>query len=115
MAMEDNRLWEVVTGPGFDEQAQAIFETLFPSPEEAVKAIQADQERIADELECDTGERADLFAGRAHKVDWDDDGTGLGQSLLVIQRQFVVADPPAVKIEPGRRHRPSPLAERSLL
>jgi hypothetical protein len=109
--MED-KLWEVVTGPGIDDQAYAIFGILFTSPKEAVKAIQADQERIADELECDSAEREDLFAGRAHKVDRG--GTELGQALIVIQPQFDVADPPEVKIEPGRRHRRSPLAERSL-
>lgn len=110
--MEDVWQWEVVSGPGYDDQAVPVFDQVFVSVPLAIRAVYDRQEEIVKTLELEEKEALRLAEGSAHAVDWDNDGQVPEDALILIQPVFLNADA-EVKLRATPRSRPSSLAERA--
>lgn len=102
--------WEVVSGPGYEEQAVPVFDQVFASVSLAIRAVHDRREEIVRVLELDEAEAARLEEGTGHAVDWDNDGNVPKDTLVLIQPVFLVDT--EVKLRATPRSRPSSLAER---
>jgi hypothetical protein len=110
--MDEACQWEVVSGPGYDDQAFPVFDQVFASVPLALSAIKERGDEIVKALELEEAEAARLADGSSHAVDWNNDGDVPDDVLLVIQPVFLT-EPAEVKLRAPPRSRPSSLAERA--